>query len=971
MKEIRYPDTYERIEVHPLPDLKSQGYIFRHKKSGAHLAVISNDDENKVFYAAFRTPVSDSTGVAHIIEHTVLCGSEKYPVKDPFVELVKGSLNTFLNAMTYPDKTVYPIASTNDKDFQNLMGVYMDAVFHPNIYHIEKIFRQEGWHYELDDPEGEITINGVVYNEMKGAFSSPEDVLDRLILNSLHPDTNYGFESGGDPEDIPSLTYENYLNFHRRFYHPSNSYLYLYGDMDIAEKLEWLDREYLSKYDAISPDSEIPCQEPFSARRELSSTYNIASTEEEEDNAYLALNFSVGEVTDLKLVTAFDILDYALLSRPGAPLKQALLDAGIGKDIMGGFDAGIRQPMFSIVAKNANAEQKDMFLSVIEETLQKEAKKGLSEKTLLAAINSSEFRFREADFGSYPKGLIYGLDMLESWIYDEKLPFLMLEVLPVYAELRKEIGTGYFEGLIRTWLLENPFSTLVTVSPEKGLLERKEKAQRERLSAYKESLSEEEIKELIESTRELKAYQDEPSPEEELEKIPMLRREDIEKKIRPIQNREGTIGGEPAVIHEMFTNGIAYIRLLFDTADLTEEELPYAGLLPAVLGYMDTEGLSFTELSDEINLYTGGIGGSLSAVNKRDENETKEYYEVKAKCLYGNIGDTMRLLTEIFTGTDFTDEKRLHEILSEARSRLEMMLPSGGNATASMRAMSYFSRVAKYRDLTAGVGLYRLVKHLEEHFEEEKAELIRILSELQKRIFARGRLLISLTVDAEGEKKVGELLPEFLSRLPENPCRERAALSLTKKNEGLFDASQVQYVACAGNFRREKLPYVGTLRILKTILSYDYLWMNVRVKGGAYGVMSGFLRNGDTYFVSYRDPNLRSTIEVFQGVPEYVRNFDASERDMTKYIIGTVSSLDTPLNPDAKGVRSTMAYITGIGEEDLQRERDEVLSADTEDIRALSPYIEAALSEGALCAIGNELVIEKEKDLFKVTESLL
>lgn len=971
MKQITFPETYELIKEQALSDLHSDGFLLRHKKSGAKVAILSNDDDNKVFYAAFRTPVSDSTGVPHIIEHTVLCGSEKYLVKDPFVELVKGSMNTFLNAMTYSDKTVYPVASTNEKDFKNLMGVYMDAVFHPNIYRFEEIFRQEGWHYELSEPEGEITINGVVYNEMKGAFSSPEDVLDRLILNSLHPDTNYGFESGGDPEEIPKLTYEDYLNFHRRFYHPSNSYLYLYGDMDAVERLEWLDKEYLSNYDQIEPDSEICLQKPFTERKDITSSYNIASTEEEKDNGYLALNFSVGDVLDLKLITAFDILDYALLSRPGAPLRQSLLNAGIGKDIIGGFDSGIRQPMFSIIAKNANPEQKEAFLSVIQRTLEEEVSRGISEKTLLAAINSSEFRFREADFGSYPKGLIYGLDMLETWIYDEDKPFQMLEVLPVYSELRKEIGTGYYEKLIETWLLSNPFSSCIVVAPEKGLVEKKEEALRDSLRSYKKTLSTEEIQELIESTAALKAYQDEPSPAEELSKIPMLRREDIEKKVRPIENREAVFGGEKAVVHEMFSNGIIYLRMLFDTIDLSEEELTLAALLPSVLGYMNTKSLSFTELSDEINLYTGGIGGSLSAVNKKQEKETVEYYELKAKCLHANFGETVRLLTEIITTTDFSDEKRLHEILSETRSRLEMALSSAGHSTASMRAMSYFSRIARHRDLTGGIAFYRSVKHLEEHFEEEKKELILRLKALTEKIFARGRLLISLTSDAEGEKIVSGLLPKFLEKLKESPVGEKNAFSVEKKNEGLFDASQVQYVALAGNFRKAGLPYLGSLRILKTILSYDYLWQNIRVKGGAYGCMSGFLRNGDSYFVSYRDPNLLKTVEVFHGVTEYVKGFDASDRDMTKYIIGTVSGLDTPLNPDAKGVRSTMAYITGISEEELQKERDEVLLAGVDSIRALAPYIEAVLSENALCAIGNESVISKEEALFDRKESLL
>ncbi len=971
MKLNHIPEPYELIEDHPLPDLKSDGYLLRHKKSGARISVLSNEDENKVFFIAFRTPAPDSTGVPHIIEHSVLCGSDKFPVKDPFVELVKGSLNTFLNAITYPDKTVYPVASENDQDFKNLCDVYMDAVLHPNIYHHKEIFQQEGWHYELNDPEGELTINGVVYNEMKGAFSSAEDVVDRLILNTLHPDTNYGFESGGDPVDIPKLTYEGFQKFHQRLYHPSNSYIYLYGNMDVEERLHWLDQEYLSAYDAINPDSEIRLQTPFTERKEIVSQYNLASTEEEKDNTYLTLNYSVGDVLDLKLTTAFDILDYALLSRPGAPLKQALLDAGIGKDIIGGFDSGIRQPMFSVVAKYANESDKERFLSVIKETLQSEVKKGLPKKTIEAAINSSEFRFREADFGSYPKGLIYGLDVLGSWIYDEKKPFLNLEVLPVYAALRKEIGTGYFEGLIQTYLLDNAFSTVVIVKPEKGLSDRQEAALAKELAAYKDSLSGVEKQKLVEDTAHLKQYQEEPSSEEDLQKLPMLKRSDIGTKIRPLQNQEVVIGGQKGLLHEMFTNGILYLNFLFDITDLTAEELSCLGILRTVLGYMDTKHFSYAELSDEINLYTGGIGMAVQSYTGTKDLKTRYYLEVHAKSLYANVSDTVRLLSEMIFETDCSDQKRLYEIIAEQKSRLQMSLSAAGHATASNRAMSYFSHTAALRDLTAGISFYRLVDRIEKDFAKEGPALTGKLEALLKKVFLKNRMLISITADQEGYQTAAKELPAFLERLAEGAAGADQTIPLEKKNEGFTDASQVQYVSRAGNFQRKGLPYNGRLRILKTILSYDYLWLNVRVKGGAYGCMSGFLRNGDTYFASYRDPKLAETNTVFEGIPAYVRGFDASDRDMTKYIIGTISDMDTPMNPDAKGARSTAAYLTGLTEELLQKERDEVLSTETADIRALEPYITAVLSDGCLCAIGNEAVIGEEKTLFDRKESLL
>ena len=527
-------NAYEVLQTEDLSDLKSKGTLLKHKKSGARVLLMENDDENKVFTIGFRTPPSDSTGVPHIMEHSVLCGSKEFPVKDPFVELVKGSLNTFLNAMTYPDKTVYPVASCNDKDFQNLMHVYMDAVFYPNIYQHDKTFRQEGWSYKLDDPEGELTISGVVYNEMKGAFSSPEGVLDRVVLNSLFPDNAYSVESGGDPEVIPELTYEQFLDFHRKYYHPSNSYIYLYGDMDMEEKLRWLDEKYLSDFENEPVDSEIHLQKPFTEMKEVVQEYSIASEESDEDNTYLSYNKVIGTTLDEKLYLAFEILDYALLSAPGAPLKKALLDAGVGKDISGSYDNGVYQPIFSVISKNANVEQKEEFVRVIEDTLKDIVKNGINKKALRAGINYHEFRFREADFGNYPRGLMYGLQLFDSWLYDETKPFIHMQAIPTFEFLKEQVETGYFEELIQKYLLDNTHGSIVIIKPERGRTARMDKELADKLQAYKDSLSKEEIDALVKATKELEEYQEEESAPEDLAKIPVLGREDISREIAPI-----------------------------------------------------------------------------------------------------------------------------------------------------------------------------------------------------------------------------------------------------------------------------------------------------------------------------------------------------------------------------------------------------------------------------------------------------
>ena len=962
--------AYEILKTENLTDIQSTGYILRHKKSGARVAVISNTDENKVFYIGFRTPPEDETGVPHIIEHTVLCGSKKFPVKDPFVELVKGSLNTFLNAMTYPDKTIYPVASCNDKDFQNLVDVYMDAVFNPNIYKHEEIFKQEGWHYELESKDAPVTINGVVYNEMKGAYSSPDEILQQEIYRALYPDNTYSKNSGGNPEHIPDLTYEEYLNFHRRYYHPVNSYIYLYGDMDMAEKLDWMDKEYLSRYDRIELDSTIPLQKAFDEKVDVTTKYPISAGESEENKTYLSYNVSVADVLDRKLYQAFDILDYALVSAPGAPLKKALIDAGIGKDISGGFDSGSLQPVFSIVAKNANASEKEQFLEIIQKTLKDLVKNGINREALLAGINSSEFRFREADFGQFPKGLLYGIQCLDSWLFEDMEPFMHLQCLDTFRFLKEQVETGYFENLIEKYLLDNKHAAIVTIVPEKGLNAKMDQKLEEKLAQYKNSLSDEEIDQLIRDTKHLKEYQEEPSPKEELEKIPMLSREDMRKEILPLSNIEKQISGIKTICHDVAANGIDYLTLMYDVSDIPAEDIPYLGVLKALLGYVDTKTYTYADLANAINIYSGGINCGMGIYpNGEKEAPLQVKFEVRIKTLESSLKETMSIVNEILLSSNMNDEKRLYEILAQSKARLQQSLSSAGHSVSSMRALAGFSEYAYYLDATNGITYYETVKDLEEHFDEKKQTLIAKLKQLTCQIFGTERLLISFTGDQKAFAYAEPVLKDALQKQPAGKkAHEAARISLTRSSEAFTDASQIQYVAKVGNFADHGYHYTGALRILKLILSYDYLWINVRVKGGAYGCMSGFFRSGETYFVSYRDPNLLKTLEIYDGIPEYLRKFQADERDMTKYIIGTFSSMDTPLYPEGKGARSMNAYLQDLTEEMLQKDRDEVRNATAEDIRALADMIQSVLQDPSVCVIGNEDAIQKETQLFdKVT----
>lgn len=964
---------YEILDEHRVEDVQSDGFILRHKKSGARIAILSNNDDNKVFYIGFRTPPEDETGVPHIIEHTTLCGSKKFPVKDPFIELAKGSLNTFLNAMTYPDKTVYPVASCNDQDFKNLMDVYLDAVFNPNITKYEEIFKQEGWHYELTGKDDELKINGVVYNEMKGAYSSPDEVLSSQIYRSLFPDNTYSKDSGGNPEYIPKLTYEAYLDFYHKYYHPSNSYIYLYGDMDVVERLEWLDKEYLSLYDYKKVNSEINKQPAFDEIKNVEAQYSITMDDSQENKTYLSYNRVVGDSLDEMLYQAFDVLDYALVSSPGAPVKQALIDAGIGDDVYGSYDAGILQPVFSFVAKNANASQADEFESIIENTLKEVVKTGINKEALLAGINSSEFKFREADFGQFPKGLLFGLNCLDSWLFDDMKPFIHLECLGTFAKLRKAVDTDYFEKLIQEYLLDNTHGSSVTVKPKRGLGNEREEALAKELSNYKASLSDEEIKKLIEDTEHLKKYQEEPSSDEDLRKLPMLTRADMKKNAMAFSNIEDELLDVKVVRHDIESNGIDYISFLFDAGDFAQRELGYLGFFTNALGLVSTEKYSYTDLANATNIYTGGIStGTASHPDIKDRNNFVFKFEVKLKVLEKNLDKALELMEQMLLSSDFTDTKRLGELVAQIKARLQANLSSSGHLVAAMRSMSSFSRYALYQDELKGIAFYRSICHIEKELSESPKSVSDKLAAIARKLFARNRMLISFTGNNEAYGNAKPSLEKVIAGFNKmSAIGNQAEVHFNTAKEAFIDASQIQYVAKTGDFICEGYEYTGALRLLRIILSYDYLWINVRVKGGAYGCMNTFLRSGESYFVSYRDPNLSDTLDVYDRIPEYIKSFSPDERDMTKYIIGTFSALDTPMNPEAKGSRSLSAYLEGITYEQIQKERNEILNAQPKDIRRLADLVEAVLKKDSICVIGNENMIKESARLFENVEKLI
>lgn len=956
---------FKLIEVKLIDEINSTQYMFEHVKTGARLVKLQNEDDNKVFSVGFRTPPENSTGLPHILEHSVLCGSRKFPTKEPFVDLLKGSLNTFLNAMTFSDKTIYPVASRNDKDFLNLMDVYLDAVFYPNIYKYPEIFMQEGWHYELENIKDEITYKGVVYNEMKGAFSTPEDILFRKMQEALFPDTPYSKESGGDPDVIPQLSLEEFLQFHRRYYHPSNSYIFLYGDGNVELELEFIEENYLKDFEKINIDSRIPMQKPFEAQKDIVFNYPISEEEEEKDNTFLNLSFVTGKSIDPELYLAFEIIEHFLLETPAAPLKAALINAGLGKDVYGRFDSSILQPIFSIVVKNSNEEQKEQFLRVVFDNLKDLVAKGIDKKLIEASINIIEFKLRESDFNGFPKGLLYHIKSMDSWLYDEN-PAMHLQYGPTLEKIKEGLKTDYFEKLIEKYLINNSHRVLLALTPKKGLSEEKAKAVKEELAAYRGKLEEKDLNSIIEGTKKLKKRQMAPDSKEDLEKIPMVALDDIDAKAEklPIALKEEQ--GLKVLAHPMFTNKIGYVSLIFDSSVIEQDMLPYIGLLSGVLGKVNTEKLSYGELSNEININTGGIDFSVDLYGEKDNDEV--YYPkfaVKARALTDKMTKLMELLAEILGHTKFDDSKRLREIIREIKSRLEMTIIGRGHVIAGNHLLSYFSPLGKYNELVKGLDFYKFIAKLEKEFDSKSDEILSNLIKVSKAIFNKSNLIISFTSDEEDYCTLKDNLDILLKEIgKENPPKHNYKFDLTPENEGLLSQANVQYVAKGYNYRKLGYDYSGSLRVLGTIADLDYLWNNVRVQGGAYGAFGRFDRNGNVFCSSYRDPNLMETLNIYRELGKFIEEFEADEREMTKYIIGTISTMDAPLTPFMKGERAVGYYFSHLTNEDIQRERDEVLRTKVEDVKKHADMINAAMSENYVCVLGNEGKIKENKDVF-------
>ena len=956
-------NNYTLIEEKFIDEINSNVRVYSHNKTKARIVTLKNDDPNKVFLIGFRTPPINSTGLTHILEHSVLCGSKKYPVKDPFVELLKSSLNTFLNAFTFPDKTCYPVASINDKDFKNLMDVYLDAVFYPRIYTKKEIFMQEGWHYELNDVNEDIFYNGVVYNEMKGAFSDPEQVLYRNIMHSLYPDNAYGLESGGDPKYIPDLTYEQFKDFHSKFYHPSNSYIYLYGDMDMEERLEYLDKEYLSNFNHIDFDTKIVAQKPF-----LKPVYEEYEYQADklENSTFLSYNVAFPTTLDYKLIIATKLLLNNILLTPGSRLKQALIDANIAEDVDAIFDDGMLMPMLTIMASNSNKKSLNKFIEVIDNEFKAILDSGLDKEALLANINFFEFKSREDLFSPrMPKGLNIILRSLDSYLYDDKLPYLKLIELKYYNELREDLKTDYFENIIKNYILNNNHKAYVTLIPSLDYSNREEKIVKEKLANYKKSLSDKELNELVKINKDLKKYQSEPSTKEEINTLPKLSLEDI--KMTPEKYNLEVIDNKYKLLFSNYhTNDIAYVKYYFDIEKLNDNDLKYVSLYSDLLFNLSTKNHNYLEINQLIQGYSGGIYNTLNYATRLDKS-------LYLQLVYGysaltkNVNFVEELLEDVINNTIFDDYKRLKERLLEIKNTITMSISNNGHRFAARRAMSAINHENYVGDLVSGIRYLDFITELCNDFDNKKDAIVSNLLNVKK-LLAKDNFTAAFTGNKEMLSKVSPVIDKFYNSLNSNVSYDKQEFKENILNEGIMASFDVSFNALVGKY---DIPYNSGMGVLLNSLYNDYLWTEVRVKGGAYGVMPQIRRDGFIVLVSYRDPNIKKTYDTYKNIPNYIDSFNPTDDELLKLKIGAIGNVILVLHNKDKAETARTYYFKGVTDEIRINEINDVINAKTTDFKEYKKAFIEALANPSITTIGNKNKVEESKDLFKSIRNLV
>ncbi|MDR0391383.1 MAG: insulinase family protein [Planctomycetaceae bacterium] len=965
--------TWEKICTQHIPEINVNAHLFQHKKSGAPLLYFACDDDNKVFSIAFRTPPSDSTGIAHIMEHSALCGSEKFPSKEPFVDLLKGSLQTFLNAFTADDRTIYPVASRNNKDFYNLMNVYLDAVFFPNVKKIPEILMQEGWHYEVDE-KNNLTYNGIVYNEMKGVYSSPQNILYRTIQKAMYPNSTYTNDSGGNPENITELTQEKFINFHNKFYHPSNSMIYIYGNGNIEEHLDFLDKEYLHKFDKQNINAKIIKQTPFNKPKEIISEYSIDQDESTSEKTFLSMNYLLPPVIDnAEQSYAFDLLTYILVGSEAAPLKRALLDAEIGLDVFCSYDNSILQPCFSIVVQNSEPDKKQQFIDIIESTLKKLVNESIDRKLIEGAINRTEFSLREFQMSGYPKGLAINFRILDSWTYDGD-PLASLRFEKILQNIRAGVDENYFENLIKEFLLDNQSRGFVMLKPKQGLEKENADQLTAKLAEIKKSLTEEQLEKIKKDQQTLHERQATPDKPEDIAKIPTLDISDIDKtaEVIPFEKVDDYLNAQ------VETNGVAYISIHFDalqqinvTKNTDKDYVPYLSLLSDLLTRVDTNNYSYADLNSEIDLHTGGIGAGLKTYMAKQNPSEKPVdftssFVVRTKVMLPKLETGLGLVFEVIENSRFDDLARLKEIIQETRVGIEQAMLSSGHHYAQLRSASYFSPYNAYNEKMSGIDYYRFLVDIEKNFDKEGSKTAEMLRAVVDTILRGSQGTINVTLSAKDFAAAKGVLDKFKAKLSnKKPITKQPEFKENQLNEAVIIPSRVQYVVKAADYRKVGFVYSGKMKVLMNILRTGYLWNNIRVQGGAYGGGVSCDRNGVFSLWSYRDPHLSRTVDIYSGVADYLENLELSEEELTKAIIATIGSLDKPLTPSEKGRRVIAMQFSNLTQEDIQRERDEVLSTTITDLRKFANMFREGMKQNNICVFGNEEKIKKNNSLFK------
>ncbi len=971
MKELHGFKLLKEVDV---SEINSKVILYRHLRTGTELMSVINDDENKVFGVTFRTPPTDSTGLPHIMEHSVLCGSRKYPVKEPFVELMKGSLNTFLNAFTYPDKTCYPVASTNLQDFYNLVDVYLDAVLYPLITPLTLM--QEGWHYELSDPKEEMTFKGVVFNEMKGAYSSPDDILGDESQMQLMPNTAYGYQSGGDPESIPDLTYEEFKHFHETYYHPSNARIYFYGDDDPEKRLQ-LVNEYLKDFDQIQVNSLPALQPKFTEPIRRVIPYD-SGDDLENGKAYLTVNWLLPEGEQPELVLALGILEHILLGTPASPLRKILTESGLGEDVVGrGLTDEMRQLAFSTGMRGIESHNIDKVEKLIISALEDIANNGIDPKTIEASINTIEFSLRENNTGAFPRGLLVMLRALSAWLYDrDPIPPLVFQKPLDAIKSKLAAGSFRFETLIIEHLLNNQHRVTVILSPDSKIGVERIKKEKSRLKRAQTSYPPEQLEQIVNDTHTLKQQQETPDSPEALASIPMLEKDDLDPKIKALPNI--IIQKEPATIlyHDLFTSEILYLDLGFDLQSLNPDHFPYMRLFMRALLEMGTQNLSFVELIQNIGRETGGIRTSLFTSERARQNGSSAYLFLRSKVMVKKTSALLAILKDILLIPNFHDKERFRQILLEEKSGMEAGLIPSGHRAVRNRIHAQYSPSAWLTEQMSGIDYLFFIRNLINNFDQEWEQITINLETIKSRLFNQNNLIVNVTIDQPHWDSVQKEINHFMQVLPATALKSKP---LTRKsqvlNEGLLVPSQVNFVAKGGDIYSLGYKDHGSMNVIVNYLRSTWLWEKVRVQGGAYGGFCSFDRlSGLFTFLSYRDPNLLTTIENYDQTAQFLKRFELSELELTKSIIGAVGELDTYQLPDAKGYTAMLRYLLGISDEDRQRYRDELLSTSIADFRQLAGILEELNKQASVIVLGSPENITKanqENQLFTKTRKVL